>query len=106
MKIDGDEYRKDTGFVHKIDEDDIPQVGQISHIYVVNGKTVVFKAQRFNSFYHSHFRCYCLRQVDEEPFSMTNSSLKNPYTFVNHVFCQVIMLSYCHIVLFVTSVGF
>ena len=67
MKIDGDDNRKDTGFVHKIDEDDIPQVGQISHIYVVNGKTVVLKAQRFNSFYHSHFRCYCLRHVDGEP---------------------------------------
>ena len=80
MKIDGDEYRKDTGFVHKLDEDDIPQVGQISHIYVVNGKTVVFKAQRFNSFYHSHFQCYCLRQVDEEPsfFLYDKLILKKP----------------------------
>ena len=45
-------------------KNDLPQVGQITSVYVINGGTVLFRATPFISSWLPHFRGYTLH---EEP---------------------------------------
>ena len=62
MKADGVEFKKGAGIVFGM-KNDLPQVGQITSIYVINGGTVMFRATPFTSWL-PHFRGYTLH---EEP---------------------------------------
>ena len=66
VKIDGSAFRREAGFVYGM-KDDMPQVGQISNIFIINEREVLFKAQMFTTTYDSHFHCYHLHQLDQEP---------------------------------------
>ena len=59
VKIDGSEFRSGAGFVHSIHED-LPQIGQISDIYLLDEKKLVFKAVNYTTTYHPHFHAYTL----------------------------------------------
>ena len=51
----GIEYKKNAGVICGMNAD-LPTVGQISSIFVVNGNTVLFSVQMFSSVYVEHFR--------------------------------------------------
>ena len=57
IELDGILYKKNAGLVYDMDQDH-PKVGQISHIYIVNGHRVFFELDCYDSVYNSHFRVY------------------------------------------------
>ena len=65
MKTDGNEYHNGTGFVHSF-VDDLPLVGKILAIYIVNDGTIVFKAHTYGTSYNKHFRSYVLHQLNSD----------------------------------------
>ena len=61
--INGVEYRKDAGVIYKI-EDDLPFVGQITCILVVDSTKVFLEIACFSSYYNSHYRVYILEPLN------------------------------------------
>jgi len=59
VKFCGSEYRPDAGVVISV-EQDLPVVGCIKAIYVINGKEVAFNVTLHLTFYEKHFRAYVL----------------------------------------------
>ena len=59
VKADGMEFKKGAGIVIGM-KNDLPQIGQITSIYVIDGGTVLFRAIPFSSSWLSHFRGYAL----------------------------------------------
>ena len=41
--------------------DDLPVIGQIKDIYVVEGSTIIFNVQQFSTLYEQHYRAYVLQ---------------------------------------------
>ncbi len=48
MKVDGIDYKRNVGVVYDM-TDDLPKVGQITSIYVINHNTVIFAVKCFSS---------------------------------------------------------
>ena len=63
VKADGVEFKKGAGVVFGM-KNDLPQVGQITSIYVINCGTVLFRAFLYKTSWIPHFRGYALH---EEP---------------------------------------
>ena len=63
----GVEVKEKVAVVCSVDEDEL-QVAKISEIYVINGSTVVFRAEYFTAQFKSHFRAYSLHPVHKEAF--------------------------------------
>ena len=61
VKADGVEFKKGAGVIFAMEEDQ-PQVGQISTIYVINGTTIIFRAILYSSSFLPHFRGYILHE--------------------------------------------
>ena len=77
MKVDGNEYHKDTAFVSSICEDS-PQLGKIVNIYIINKNIVVFRAHEYMSTYYPHFHAYIL----------TNSGISLSYFYYKQLVSQ------------------
>ena len=103
VKADGVEFKKGAGIVFGM-KNDLPQVGQITSVYVINGGTVLFRATPFTSSWLPHFRGYTLHEqphvhekllymsqfyillyifVDHKPFLLVNYSLLYLIMFMN-----------------------
>ena len=80
MKTAGNEYKKDAGVVTRM-KHDLPQIGKISAIYIVNSNTVVFRVRPFSSYSLSHFRGYVLETLPlehEQLVYLSNLVVHNP----------------------------
>ena len=62
VKIDGVEYRCSAGVICGM-EHDLPTIGQITSIFVINGDNVVLEVNVFASMYLEHFRVYTLQPL-------------------------------------------
>ena len=53
VKVDGVEYKKNAGIIYDMSTD-LPKVGQVTSVFVVNETTVVFEVHCY-SVYIEHF---------------------------------------------------
>ena len=60
VKVDGNLYKPDCGVIIGI-EDDLPVVGKVQDIYIINSNKVLFSLKQFYTFYESHYRAYTFR---------------------------------------------
>ena len=60
VKIQGDEYKVSAGVILNV-MDDLPTVGIIQNIYIVNGDRVTFNVDEFSTSYELHYRAYILQ---------------------------------------------
>ena len=59
--------------------DDLPVIGQIEEIYVVDGSTIIFNVQQFSTLYEQHYRAYVLQDGgDNIIISLTKLFLHSP----------------------------
>jgi len=79
VKVGGTEYRRGTGVIHCTHRG-LPQVAEVSAIYVVNGARVVFKCRTYRTEYHNeHFRLYCIHPYQSDIYiSSEDLLLPNP----------------------------
>lgn len=63
MIIRGTEFKKEAAIIHSM-KDDLPQIGQIVNIYIVEGNIVLFECECFTTTYNPHFRTYALRPLN------------------------------------------
>lgn len=63
LRSGGVEFKKGAGVVFGM-KNDLPQVGQITNLYVINSGTVLFRVIPFSCSWCPHFRGYALH---EEP---------------------------------------
>ena len=76
--LNGTEYKTGAGIVYDM-EDDLPRVGQITGIFVVNSNKVLFEVDCFDTYYQSHFRCYVLQSLQSSKLVFVNElKLINP----------------------------
>ena len=59
VKIDGNEYKISTGVILDV-EHDLPVVGVIQDIYLVNEDKILFRVDKSSTSYEPHFRAYIL----------------------------------------------
>ena len=62
-------------------KNDLPQAGQITSVYVINGGTVLFRATPFTSSWLPHFRGYTIHEephVHEKLLYMSQLVLHTP----------------------------
>ena len=73
------EYRKGVGVVYQM-EDDLPLVGQVNDISVVNGGKVFLEVDCFCSYYESHYRVlYVLEALNSvKTITLTDICLPQP----------------------------
>lgn len=64
VRTDGAEYKVDAGVILGVDEDDLPLVGCIRHIYVVNSTKVIFDVKKFTTTFEPHFHAYLLNEAE------------------------------------------
>ena len=67
VKICGDEYKSSAGVILNV-EHDMPIVGIILDIYVVDGKEVALNVEKFSTAFEPHYRAYIL----DDHFSSSN----------------------------------
>ena len=68
MTIDGVEFKQGAAIVHSV-IDDLPQVAQIDTIYVINGSTLVFKAECYaTTSYVRHLHAYTIASLHKHSF--------------------------------------
>jgi len=80
VKANGHEYKKGDGIIMKM-ECDLPQVGHVSNIYVVNKDRVVFTVDPYSSSFLPHFHVYVLHRtsVSSQQFvHMSDLVVKSP----------------------------
>ena len=81
VRVDGAEYKPGAGVVLAV-EHDLPQIGQITTIYVLDGATVLFRIVPFSSSYLPHFRGYSLHELplpnNKELFYMSDLVINTP----------------------------
>ena len=61
--VGGNDYRTDAAIVYAV-INDLPQVGQICKIFLVNGDMVIFECECFTTYYNNHYRAYVLQAVN------------------------------------------
>ena len=60
-------------------QDDLPIIGQIEDIYVVDGSTIIFNVQQFWTVYEQHYRAYVLESSgDNAVIPLTKLFLHSP----------------------------
>ena len=57
MKIHGHEFTLNVGVIHDV-ENDLPAVGKVQDIYIVDGCKVLFSIKPYVTQYQPHFRAY------------------------------------------------
>ena len=87
------EYKRNVcGMSH-----DLPTVGKISSLLVINGDKLYFKVKLF-SVYIQHFRGYTLRSLDSEALVSTDDLVHTPSTYVLQVQYHITNVSFCCII--------
>ena len=61
--VGGNDYRPDAAIVYAV-INDLPQVGQIRKIFLVNDDVVIFECECFITYYNNHYRAYVLQAVN------------------------------------------
>ena len=64
VKSQGHEYKIDAGVIIKV-EHDLPIVGRIEDIYVINGSKVLFDLKLYTTHYEPHFRAFVLHKSSQ-----------------------------------------
>lgn len=59
VKIHGDEYRESAGVILNVVQD-LPTVGIIWDVYILNGDKVTFNVDQFSTSYEPHYWAYIL----------------------------------------------
>ena len=67
LKLNGAEFKVGAGVVYDL-ENDLPQIVQITAVYVINGGSVVFKGDCYTTTYNPHLRAYSLYPLNKELF--------------------------------------
>lgn len=62
VKLDGIEFRRSAGVVYAM-EHEMPLVGEIDTILIVNDNKVLFRVTCFSSVYFEHFRTFQLHSL-------------------------------------------
>jgi len=57
VKTHGHEFKLNVGVIYDV-EHDIPIVGKVQDIYIIDGCKVVFNVKPYWTHYHPHFRAY------------------------------------------------
>ena len=91
-------------------KNDLPQVGQITSIYVINCGTVLFRAFHYKTSWIPHFRGYALHEephVSEWLLHLSELVLCTPYIFVDHkpflpLSYSLFYLMYIDLVIYIT----
>lgn len=65
-KASGIEYKYGVGIILGVDEDDLPLLGRVDDIYVLNSTTVVLRVAKFCTTYKPHYRAYMLHELDDD----------------------------------------
>ena len=65
IKVDGIEYKKYVGVIYSMVHD-LPNIGQIISIFVVNNKIPVLEVKCFSTVYIEHLRVYTLSELEFE----------------------------------------
>lgn len=65
VKTDGVEYKVDAGVILDVHEDDLPVVGCIHHIHVVDNTKVIFDVTKYATTFEPHFRAYLLSEAED-----------------------------------------
>ena len=66
VKVNGDEYKISSGVILEV-KDDLPIVGVIQDIYLLNENKVMFKVDEHSTSFEPHYRAYIL---DNDPLSL------------------------------------
>jgi len=67
IKLCGNEYKPDAGVVVRV-EHDLPIIGQIKSINIINGNVVIFHLSLYSTSYENHHRAYVIDELLEETF--------------------------------------
>lgn len=59
IKVNGDEYKPAAGVILEV-EHDLPVVGIIQDVYLINGNEVMFHVKQFSTSFEPHYRAYIL----------------------------------------------
>ena len=59
MKTNGHEYKNNAGIIYDV-EHDLPIVGKIEDIYIIDGCRVLFNVKSYLTYYQPQFRAYLL----------------------------------------------
>lgn len=59
MKVNGNEYKLTAGIILDM-KHDLPIIGIVQDIYVVNGDEVAFQIDQFSTSFEPHYRAYVL----------------------------------------------
>ena len=79
IKVDGNEYKLETGVIIEVLTDDMPTIGVIKKIFLINGQTFFFRLNAYKCTYDAHFRAYILDD-DATCQMISYSSLFHPGT--------------------------
>ena len=66
------------GHIYEV-EHDLPIVGKIQDIYIIDGSKVLFNVKPYLTHYHPHFRSYLLHE-------RTESDVQNIFLYVSNLF--------------------
>ena len=68
METNGHEYKRDAGIIYTV-EHDLPLVGKIQDIYIIDGSSkVLFNVKPYLTYYQPHFRAYLLHERTDVQF--------------------------------------
>jgi len=67
VKSRGHEYKTDAGVIIEV-KHDLPVVGKIEDIYIINGSKVLFYLKLYTTHYEPHFRAYMLHKSSQRKF--------------------------------------
>ena len=102
VKVDGNLYKPNAGVIIGIEED-LPIVGKIQDIYVIDGKKVIFSIKQFHTFYEEHYHAYTFQDNTEvitkfisyeqlflqSPVHIRRSQTLHTYIILPHVLCTL-----------------
>lgn len=57
VKVDGNLYKPNAGIIIGVD-DDLPVVGKIQDIYILDSKKILFCIKQFCTLYEPHYHAY------------------------------------------------
>ena len=67
IKLCGNEYKSNAGVVVRV-ERDLPIIGQIKTINIINGSVVMFHLSLYSTLYQKHHRAYVIDEFLGETF--------------------------------------
>ena len=80
MKTHGREFKLDVGVIYDV-ENDLPVVGKVKDIYIIDGCKVLFSIKPYLTHYQPHFRVYLLSErtdVQEKFLYLSNLFIDTP----------------------------